>query len=195
MPEQILAKEELRRQLRERVASLDPRSAQRAGDLAVQRLLELPEVAKASRIFTCLSFGGEIDTWGLVDRLAAQGRQVLVPRADSKAMRLHVHRYPCQLQTLLFGLRQPRAGSEEISWQEIDSQIEVALVLGLAFDRRGFRLGRGAGYFDRFLAGRPFPSVGLAYHFQLLDRIPAEAHDVPMSVIVTDQETLLLENK
>ncbi|MEE8586178.1 MAG: 5-formyltetrahydrofolate cyclo-ligase [Acidobacteriota bacterium] len=185
--ESAIGKTALRRQIQSRIASFDPDSARRAADQAAARILALPEVAQARRIFACLSFGGEIDTWGLVERLLAQGRQVLVPRADPETKRLHIHPYPCQLRPLSFGLRQPLAGSEEIPRQDIDSHIEVALVLGLAFDRSGFRLGHGAGYFDRFLAGRPFPAIGLAYHFQLLDRIPVEPHDVPMAVIVTEQ--------
>ncbi len=64
------------------------------------------------------------------------------------------------------------------------------LVLGLAFDRRGYRLGHGRGYFDRFLAGLAVPSIGLAHPFQLVDRLPAEPHDVPMTVVVTAEETL-----
>ena len=186
--ESAIGKTALRRQLRERVASLDASLARRAAELAAERLLTLPEVAQAQRILTCLSFGGEIDTWGLADHLLAEGRQVLVPRADPETKRLHIHPYPCQLRTLSFGLRQPLPGSEEIPLQDIDSHIDLALVLGLAFDRSGFRLGHGAGYFDRFLAGRPFPAIGLAYHFQLLDRIPLQPHDVPMAVIVTEQE-------
>lgn len=61
-------------------------------------------------------------------------------------------------------------------------------MLGLGFDRRGFRLGYGSGYFDRFLAGRPFPAIALAFAVQLEDELPAEPHDIPMTVIVTENE-------
>ncbi len=186
--EPATGKTALRRKFREKVASIEAGLAQCAAELAAQQLLSLPEIAQAERILTCLSFGGEIDTWKLVDRLLAEGRQIFVPRADPETKRLHVHPYPCQLQTLPFGLRQPQPGSTEIPRSDINSHVDAALVLGLGFDRSGFRLGHGAGYFDRFLAGRPFPAIGLAYHFQLLDRIPVEAHDVPMAVVVTDQE-------
>lgn len=182
----------LRRELAARLAEVDAATARRTAARVAERLLALPEVAGARRIFTCLSFGTELDTLELVERLLAEGREVYVPRAVAGPAdrSLHVHPYPCPLVTLSFGLRQPPAGTPELAPAAIDATLDVALVLGLGFDRRGFRLGYGSGYFDRFLRGRPFPAVGLGYAFQLVDRLPAEAHDVPMAAVVTDTETL-----
>lgn len=182
------SKGSLRERLRGHLAEIDPATADVAADCVAERLLSLPEIANARRIFTCLSFGTEIDTWRLVDRLLAEGRELYVPRADPRDGRLHVHPYPCPLRALAFGLQQPPRGTPEIPEDSIDGTIDAALVLGLGFDRRGYRLGYGSGYFDRFLAKRPFPSVGLAYSAQLLDRVPDEAHDVPMAVVVTEKE-------
>jgi 5-formyltetrahydrofolate cyclo-ligase len=153
---------------------------------ARDHLLALPEVARARRVFTCLSFGTELDTWGLVDRLLAEGREVYVPRAERASCLLHVHRYPCALRTLAFGLRQPAKGEPELPQEKIDESLDVAIVLGVAFDRRGIRLGYGSGFFDRFLAGRPFPTVGLTFSGQLVERLPAAAHDVPMRLLVSE---------
>jgi 5-formyltetrahydrofolate cyclo-ligase len=176
----------LRRQLIELAPSLDPASALKAANAMVERLLTLPEVARSVRILTCLSFHKEIDTWGLLDRLLTVGCEVYVPRADPRDRRLHVHRYPCDLRELPFGMKQPPRGTPELSATAINETIDVALALGLAFDRRGYRLGFGTGYFDRFLAGRPFPAIGMCYEAQLVDRIPEEPHDVPMGAVVTE---------
>lgn len=188
-PDVASEKADLRRRLSERMAAVDPTWAREAADRLGERLLALPELAAAGRVFTCLSFGDEVDTRRLVERLVAEGREVYVPRADPADRSLHVHRYPCALETLSFGLAQPPAWAPEVPPAEVDT-LDVVLVLGLAFDRRGFRLGYGRGYFDRFLRGRPFPAVGLGYAFQLRDRIPAAAHDVPMTAVVTDEETV-----
>jgi 5-formyltetrahydrofolate cyclo-ligase len=158
---------------------------------ARERLLALPEVAAAGRIFTCLSFGTELDTWALVDVLLAEGREVYVPRADRASGLLHVHRYPCALTTLSFGLRQPKKGEPEVAAEAIDATLDVAVVLGVAFDRRGFRLGYGSGFFDRFLAGRPFPAIGLTYAEQLVESLPSAPHDVPMKLLVSEAESYL----
>lgn len=178
----------LREHLRGRLAEIDPATAADAAERVALRVLALPEIESALRIFTCLSFGTEIDTWRLIDRLLASGRELFVPRADPRDGRLHVHPYPCALRTLAFGLQQPPRGTPEVADDAIDPTIDAALVLGLGFDRRGFRLGYGSGYFDRFLVRRHFPAIGLGYAVQLLDEIPEEAHDIPMAVVVTEEE-------
>jgi len=176
----------LRQQLIESVAAFNSASAPQAANDMVEQLLTLPEMTRSARILMCLSFHGEIDTWGLLARLLAAGREVYVPRADPRDRQLHVHRYPCELRELPFGMKQPLRGTPELNAGAINETIEVALALGLAFDRRGYRLGFGTGYFDRFLAGRPFPAIGMCYQAQLVDRIPEEPHDVPMAAVVTE---------
>lgn len=177
----------LREAMQARLATLDAATRERASKLATERVLAAPEVARAGRIFLCLSFGSELETAPLVGTLLAEGREVYVPRADPRDRQLHVHRYPCELVTLAFGLRQPKRGAPEVPPEAVDTTLDVALVLGLAFDRRGYRLGYGSGYFDRFLAGRPFPALGLAFEQQLVERVPDEPHDIPMRAVVTDR--------
>lgn len=192
MPSDVpTTKAALRERLRARLGEIDPATAEAAAERVAESVLALPEIARAERILTCLSFGTEIDTWHLVDRLLAEGRTLFVPRADPRDGRLHVHPYPCRLHTLPFGLRQPPRGTPEVAESAIDDTVQAVLVLGLAFDRRGFRLGHGSGYFDRFLARRPFSAIGLAYAAQLLDELPDEPHDVPMAVVVTETEICL----
>jgi 5,10-methenyltetrahydrofolate synthetase len=181
----------LRLALARRLAEMSEEERHRADAALAEAVLALPEVAAARRVFTCLSFGHEADTWGLVERLLNSGKEVFVPRTEAAGRQLHVHPYPCDLVTLSFGLRQPPPGAPQVPDAEVDATVDVALVLGLAFDRRGYRLGHGAGYFDRFLAGRPFPTVGLAYACQIVDELPVENHDVPLRRVVTDAGPLL----
>ena len=195
-----LTKAELRERLRLDLEKIDAAAAAHASRAIAARILELPEIAGAERILTCLSFGVEVDTWHLVDRLVALGKRLYVPRADPRDRELHVHPYPCPLRTLAFGLQQPPRGTPEVAAEAIDETLDAVLVLGLGFDRRGYRLGYGSGYFDRFLAGRPFPAIGLAFAEleleagddplaeQLVDELPVEPHDIAMAVVVTDTE-------
>jgi len=181
------AKEAARREILERLATIDPATAHRSAERLADRVMSLPETAAARSVLACLSFGEEIDTHGLVKRLLASGRAVYVPRADPRDRMLHVHRYPCALETLSFGLSQPRRGDPEVPADRIDATIDLVLVLGLGFDRRGIRLGHGGGYFDRFFAAHPLPAVGVAYELQMNERLPSEPHDLPMTVVVTDE--------
>ena len=183
-------KRALRLELQARRAALPAATLRAAGEAVAARALAAPELARARSVFVCLSFGDELATAPLIDRLAAAGRELLVPRADPADGRLHVHPFPCELATLSFGLRQPPRGAPELDEAELDERIDVALVLGLGFDRRGYRLGYGRGYFDRFLAGRRFPSIGLAFDEQVVERLPVAPHDVPMTLVVTPTRTL-----
>jgi 5-formyltetrahydrofolate cyclo-ligase len=160
---------------------------QAAGALA-ERVLALPPIAAAGDVFTCLSFGVEIDTWRIVRRLLEAGKRVYVPRADFATRTLHVHPYPCELVELGMGLRQPAPDQPELAADAIDGTLDAALVAGLGFDRAGYRLGHGGGFFDRFLVDRRFPAIGLAYQIQVIEAVPREAHDLPVSAVATDRE-------
>lgn len=179
-------KARLRADLLARRAALPEEGRRRAGRAACERLLALPEVSGARHLFTCLSFGTEIETWGVVEHWLAEGREVYVPRADRATGLLHLHRYPCRLTTLSFGLRQPKRGEPELPAEAIDTTVDAAIVLGVAFDHQGYRLGYGSGFFDRFLAGRPFPAFGLTLDDQVVERLPIAPHDLPMRAVVSE---------
>ncbi len=183
-------KRELRQELRERLGVLDV-DDRREKDLAIaDSVVSLPEIENAESLFCCLSFGVEVDTWGLVRRLVDSGRRLYVPRADFATRSLHVHPYPSELESLSFGLRQPPATASEVAPERIDEILDAAIIPGLAFDRRGFRLGHGGGFFDRFLEGRSLPTIGIAYELQIVDRLPDQPHDLPLSVVTTEREVI-----
>jgi len=168
--------------------ALPPEEVSRLSLQVIANLHSVPEFTTANGIFTCLSYNNEVDTWDLVDKLLFAGKRVYVPRVSFGANELHVVRYPCRLEMLRIGLQQPIPEEPRIPTAEINSVIDVALVLGVLFDReRGFRLGYGRGFFDRFLARRSFPAIALTFEQQLVSNLPAERHDVPMDVIVTEK--------
>lgn len=185
-PDVACRKTELRNGLKARLTALDVESARSAARQMTQHLRLLPELQSSKGVLSCLSFGSEIDTWPLVDQLLAAGKNVYVPRAEPRDHSLRLHRYPCPLKTLSFGLRQPPRGTPELPPEAIGQEVDLVLVLGLGFDRQGYRLGYGSGYFDRFLARFPLTAVGLAYDMQVADALPHEPHDVPMTAVVTE---------
>lgn len=71
--------------------------------------------------------------------------------------------------------------------------IEVIVVPGIAFDRKGRRLGRGKGFYDRLLAESKATKIGIGYEFQLIDNVPAESHDIPMDIIITEKTTIFIK--
>lgn len=183
-------KQALRRQMRSRLAALDPEERRRHAAAVGDRVLSLEPLRRPCRVLSCLSYGTEIDTRALIERLIATGHEVFVPRAELPSRALSVHPYPCDLETLPFGLEQPAAGVAALSEEEIERSLDMVLIVGLAFDRRGYRLGHGGGFFDRFLARYSLPTVGLAHELQIVERLPVEPHDRPMRQIVTEERVL-----
>ena len=74
------------------------------------------------------------------------------------------------------------------------SEIEMVVVPAVAYDRKGNRLGRGKGFYDRFLKATKATKVGVGYEFQLVDELPVEPHDVGMDIIVTQETTIVIKH-
>jgi 5-formyltetrahydrofolate cyclo-ligase len=123
----------------------------------------------------------------MIEAMIAQGKRVVVPVSAPRTKRLSLSEVRAPARELArgrFGVWEPRpAVRRPVRIAEVD----LLLVPGIAFDRRGHRLGHGHGYFDRFLARVPktTPTVGLAFRFQLLDRLPTALHDHAVQTILT----------
>lgn len=126
-----------------------------------------------------LAMGDEIDITPLTDR--HPGVRFGLTRT-APGVNLTVHDFHGPRERHRFGFEQPAEDAPAISRQEID----VILVPGLAFGPDGRRLGRGAGYYDRFLAGLEAEKVGLTTSDRVRDDLPLECHDVPVDWIATE---------
>ena len=138
-----------------------------------------------SPVLVYVSKASEVDTRGLIDRLLASGTAVVVPiiERESRTLRLSYLRDPAVLVESTFSVPEP-IGSEIPARAE---EIAVVVVPMIAFDRRGHRLGYGAGYYDRFLCRYPhLQRIGIAFSCQRTESIPADENDVKMDCIVTE---------
>ena len=156
---------------------------------ACQRALALPEMASARKAMLFVTMPDEIDTRPLVEACLAEGKSVYAPRSLVKPRRM----VPCRLRNL--GLVRPGAfGILEPPGDEVcaPDALDVVFVPALGFDRRGNRLGKGAGYYDRFMASPGFRAarVGIGFACQLVEAVPVEPHDLPVQIIVTPEETI-----
>jgi 5-formyltetrahydrofolate cyclo-ligase len=112
-------------------------------------------------------------------------RTVLFPRLEDSTLAFAPANTWAELQPGRFGLLTPIRPASSLEPQ-------LVLVPGLAFNRQGDRLGRGAGFYDRYLAGldTAVVTVGVAFHLQLIDDLPRETHDFRVRTVVTEQETI-----
>ncbi|WP_346768683.1 5-formyltetrahydrofolate cyclo-ligase [Streptomyces sp. DASNCL29] len=159
-----------------------------AGAVLACRALELPELAGAATVAAYVSMGGEPGTHALREALRARGVRVLLPvLLEDDDLDWGEDKGPGRLAPARRGLLEPegpRLGPEAVTGAD------VVLLPGLAVDRRGMRLGRGGGSYDRVLArlaaaGADPALVVLLYDGELLDEVPQEAHDRPVHAAVT----------
>ncbi len=154
-----------------------------------ERLSTVDEFRAASQLLCHVSKDSEVETQALMENLLKEGRRVLIPVAKrdgtlqwSKLNRLD------ELEPGAFGVLEPRADSLRLREPAKNALVIVPCV---AFDMSGQRLGYGKGFYDRFLAQHGGKTIGLAFETQKVERIPAEAHDVPLDVVVTESQVLV----
>lgn len=137
------------------------------------------------------SFRQEVDTFPLLAEALAEGKELVLPRVDPRARRLNLLRVrdlAADLEPGYQGIPEPRPGR---CAPADPGAIDLVLVPGLVFDRRGFRLGYGGGYYDRLLPSLSGAlRVGLAFSLQVVDELPVLAHDLPVDVLVTEEGIL-----
>jgi 5-formyltetrahydrofolate cyclo-ligase len=184
-----MTKAALRAEAKRRLRALTGAKREAAEGQIDRRVWTVPEIAAARTLLLFADLPEEVTTDAIAADALRRGITVVYPRTlpHERAMALHVVSSLDHLLTGNYGIREPDpARSPTIP----EAEIEAALVPGLAWDRAGNRLGRGAGYYDR-LFGRPEWRgfrCGIFFSFQEMDHIPTDAWDLPLDAVVTDRE-------
>ncbi len=131
---------------------------------------------------------GEASLRGLAAKSLKLGKKVYVPRVRLKTKDIEIRRIrrlASELRKGAYGILEPVPAKTSKAEARI---LDLLFIPGLGFDSRGGRLGRGGGYFDRFLKKVPARAIkmGVAFREQLLSRVPAGPHDVRMDLVITD---------
>jgi len=148
-----------------------------------------PSYAAAHAIHCYLPMRSEVDTRPLIADALARGTRVAVPIVVPRAAELaHAWFESLAADALTpgaFGTFNPRElrSAAPGDW-------DLVIVPLLAFDRRGYRLGYGKGYYDRLLAASPVTTIGVAFAAQEIDALPAEAHDIALDWVITEREVI-----
>lgn len=148
-----------------------------------QQLMTLPEFAQARTVALYSAIHNEVATDLLLTRCHAAGQRTVFPRVVGEHLEFVEVCAAGELACGSFGVLEP-CGQQLVP----ANQIDLLLVPGVGFDLRGHRLGYGKGYYDRALHGHSTATlrVGLAFDFQVVAELPAEAHDVQLQLLVTD---------
>lgn len=139
----------------------------------------------AQTVFCYVSLPQEINTVGILADAARRGKRIAVPRCRKNGeMDFCIVSSRNDLVPGVFGIPEPKESCSIC----VPHPDDLCIVPCLAADKRGFRLGYGGGYYDRYLAAHPTNTIGLCYSACITQTLPAEQFDVPLQMIVTDKE-------
>ena len=182
----------IRKEILEKRNSQDPKIRIAQSRSIMRTLLSRKEFQEADKILIYLSKDGEVGTDNLLGRAFELGKRVYVPVVDRESDELHISELPgpdTSFRLGAFGVREPE--EEDLNFVSPD-QIDLVIAPGLAFDRRGGRIGYGKGYYDRLLnrLGSQVPRIALAFDFQVLDTVPQDENDIQVDAIITEKSTM-----
>jgi len=193
------AKAALRREAREALRAVPASERALAAEKVLEHLKEFAAFRDAKTVAVFCSTFEEVDTENLIRHALAEGKSVRLPYildetgAKPKMALASIRDYDRDLVEGAFGILEPRpelraGGVEWGSAAEPESAPDLILVPGVAFDERGGRIGRGKGFYDRFLEGSEAIKVGVAFEAQILrKKLPLEAHDQLLDGLVTER--------
>ena len=180
-------KNEIRYKMKSLRLLLPETSRKSAAEEVFERLEKTAAFLLADRIMMYHSLPDELSTHDFLKKWSGRKRFYL-PRVNG--VDLEVLPYEeSRLELGSFHIEEP-TGSDLTD----PSEIELVVVPAVAYDRKGKRLGRGKGFYDRFLKNTKATKVGVGYEFQLVDELPAEPHDVAMDMVITQHTTIILKS-
>lgn len=182
-------KKELRAVYQTKLAQIPEAKVRRWSAQICARALALPVLPDKQVIAAYCSFGHEVATRPLLAGLLAAGHVLVLPVVDRQSWMMEFRRVDSldALTPGVYGILEPRSG--ELCSPE---EIELFFIPGLAFDRQGNRLGRGGGFYDRYLSTvRPDAAkIGLAFQLQIAEALPVAPHDIKVDAVLTEQEII-----
>lgn len=168
-------------------SSLDGDTVRKKSDEIFKKVSKTKEFLDAENVMVYMSLGNEVCADKLIKHALEMGKNVIVPVMVNDEI------IPCKIDNIdnlkigRFGIREPE---DRRVWQ---GGIDLVIVPGVGFDKKGGRIGFGKGYYDRFLEKKPSKKIALAYSFQIVDDTFSGEHDIPMDKIITEEELICCE--
>lgn len=155
-------------------------SAREVADGAIKDAVEVA-FADKKNFFVYYSYGSEADTHGLINALLSAGKNVCLPRVEGDKIVPVPYTAQTELVKNSFGIPEPVG-------QAYDGETEICLAPLLAVNSKGYRLGYGGGYYDRFFAQNPnVLRVGIGYYLQLCEEEFEKEYDVPLNIFICEK--------
>ncbi len=183
----MMDKKMLRREILARRNALTPSEQERAEVLITERILGHQWFYGSEILLAFSSYGSEIRTCQILEEALRKGKRVYLPRVEGSEIEFYRFRNFSELTGGYRGILEPDGHTEKFVCEEENVQKTLLLLPGVAFDPYRNRMGYGRGFYDRFLADKgalQLRSIAIGHSCQMVDRLPAEEHDVkPYQII------------
>ncbi len=179
-------KRTFRAEIKARIAALDDSYISKSDRAIFENLISLPEFISSKRVFTYLSIEREPDTRALIEYCRKLGKTVALPCDCKKDGTMSFALLDCPIGELAKGIYEipvPPETAERLAPQAGD----IIIVPALCFDEKGYRLGHGGGYYDRYLSKHPILSIGLCREAVVVDSVPTDNYDRRVDIIIIDK--------
>lgn len=151
-----------------------------------KNLRELEIYKKAKSVFVFISYKSEVDTRGIIEDILADGKKLLVPLVKGSEMIAVEVKGIDDLEPNKMGILEPKSGDEV-------TDVDLTITPGLAFDKNGYRLGYGGGYYDKFFAKVDTVRMGIGYSDQYVESLVHEDYDKALEYLLTEEGLIEFE--
>ena len=173
-------KSDLRRQIREQKRAMTEQQIEAASTRLGELFAATEQYRNAKTIYGYLPYNQEVRTVPMLERAIRDGKRVAVPKVYGDEMKFIYLTDMSQVGKGYAGIPEPVADAPVA-----DDPTALVLMPGLAFTKKGDRMGYGGGFYDKFLASeRSHPTVALCYGFQILEQLPTEQYDIPVDLVL-----------
>jgi 5-formyltetrahydrofolate cyclo-ligase len=155
----------------------------------VRRFMDLPEYEKAGTVMFYVDVRDEVRTRQALPEALASGKRIVVPYCLDGELELFWLENMDELELGMYRILEPKVELRDVAAKRLTpTNLDLVMVPGVAFDRKGGRTGHGKGYYDKLLqhARKDAPLIALSFECQLFEEIPAESHDIFMDKVVTE---------
>ncbi|WP_078379707.1 5-formyltetrahydrofolate cyclo-ligase [Sutcliffiella halmapala] len=177
----------LRQEMKATLATISKEQYTYASKKIQEALYATKEWQQATIIGVTVSRVPEVSTKAIIEQAWQENKKIVVPKCfpADKSMEFYFLENLHDLETVYFGLKEPNPATSLLCEK---ARINLMLVPGVVFDIRGYRIGFGGGYYDRYLEDFNGEKISLAFEEQVKKEIPYDAYDIPVNKLITNEE-------
>ncbi|HHW30409.1 MAG TPA: 5-formyltetrahydrofolate cyclo-ligase [Clostridiaceae bacterium] len=187
----------LRKELISLREKLSPQEVSDKSAIIADKLFKLSCYNNSRVIMGYMNFRNEVITESILEKSLNRGKRVVIPKIEilddgtKGIIPYEIKDIQKDIELGTFGIREP---NKEVAVEINHEDIDLIIIPGVGFDVRGYRIGFGAGYYDKFLKkiNPHCLKVALAFEIQVLEKVPEEKHDIPMDMIITEKRIVIV---